>query len=388
MLTTLIFGGVATLFLAMGLSTLFHLQWVRRLPSFKSSNTPDGSISPSNKLVRCSVVIAARDEQMRIEQTVRHLLAQVGVEIELIVIDDRSTDQTGDILRRLAAEDSRLQIKRVDILPEGWLGKCHACRVGADAATGEWILFTDADCWLRPDVIARAIRLAKVEGVDHVTLTPGIAARTLSARAWHLAFLVTLANWMSGVNRDRPRAYLGLGAFNLVRATAYRECGGYEALRLTVLDDVKLGLLLRRAGKRTRGFLGAEDVECHWSPTVLGMIKIMQKNYFAALDFRLGLALAAAAAGTLLLCTALLGPLTGTKAGLAVAVAPFSFVLPAGVFARRLGWSWRTAALAPFMLPVLLFAMVNSIIVTYRHGGIWWRDTFYAIDVLRKGTVR
>src|SRR3989454_8925415 len=100
-----------------------------------------------------------------------------------------------------------------------------------------------------------------------------------------------MADWISGVNRDRPQRYLGLGAFNLVGAAAYRDCGHYEALRLTVLDDVKLGLLLRRAGKRTRAFIGGDDTECHWGVTARAMIKIMEKNYFAALEYRTILAM-------------------------------------------------------------------------------------------------
>jgi hypothetical protein len=118
------------------------------------------------------------------------------------------------------------------------------------------------------------------------------------------------------------------------------------------------------------------------------MIQIMEKNYFAAVDFRLGLALAASLAGTLLLCAAVLGPLSGTKVGLAAALAPFLFILPAGILARRLDWPWHAAAFTPFMLPVLLYAMLNSVFATLRRGGIWWRDTFYPIELLRKGTVR
>jgi hypothetical protein len=90
-----------------------------------------------------------------------------------------------------------------------------------------------------------------------------------------------------------------LGAFNFVRLAAYRECGGYEALRLTVLDDVKLGLLLRRAGKRTRAFIGGDDVECHWGATAPDMVKVMEKNYFAALEYRTGLALGLGIGGIL-----------------------------------------------------------------------------------------
>src|SRR6185295_9044709 len=173
MWASLIFSGTAALFLAMMFAALWHLRWVRRLPSLKALAAAERSGSAPEGRIRCSVVIAARDEEARIEGTIRHLLTQCGVETEFIVVDDRSTDRTGEILRRLAKEDARLQVKRVDVLPDSWLGKCHACRVGASAATGDWMLFTDADCWLKPDVIARAVRVAERDEADHVTLSPG-----------------------------------------------------------------------------------------------------------------------------------------------------------------------------------------------------------------------
>ena len=384
---TLVFGATAALLLAMTFAVLFHLRWVRRLPSLVN---PAGSASDraDETPVRCSVVLAARDEEARVEKTVRHLLAQSGMQMEIIVVDDRSTDRTAEILRRLALEDARVRVKRVDVLPDGWLGKCHACHVGAGVATGEWILFTDADCWLKPDVIARALSVAKRAGVDHITLTPGVLPETLGARAWHLAFLMTLADWISGVNRDLPKRYLGMGAFNLMRMDAYRECGGYEALRLTVLDDVKLGLLLRRAGKRTRAFIGGDDVECHWGTTVGAMIKIMEKNYFAAIEYRLAPALGVGIGGPLLWGVAIVGPFTETVAGIAAGLALLSLMLPAGIFARRLGWSFSGAALTPFIYPVVFYAVLNSALVALRQGGIHWRGTFYPLDSLRRGTVR
>lgn len=381
---TLIFGGTAALFLGMTAAAVFHSRWARRLPSLEELCVT----LPGPHLVRCSVVLAARDEEARIESTVRHLLAQAGVQVEVIVVDDRSTDRTGEILKRLATEDTRVQVKRVEVLPEGWLGKCHACHLGANAATGDWILFTDADCWLKSDVILRALVVAERAKADHVTLTAGVVPESGGAQAWHLAFLVSLANWFSGVNRDKPKAYLGMGAFNLVRASAYRECGGYAALRLTILDDVRLGLLLRRVGKRTRGFIGGADAECHWSPTARGMIKITEKNYFAAMDFRFVPAVLAGLAGLLVCCVAIIGPFTGTVAGIAAGLALLSLMLPAGIFARRLGWSFHGAVLTPFIFPVLFYAMLNSALVTVRQGGIRWRETFYPLEDLRAGAVR
>ncbi len=334
------------------------------------------------------MVIAARDEETRIEDTIRHLLAQDYVQVEIIVVDDRSTDRTTVILQQLSQQNARVHVKRVNELPDGWLGKCHACHIGAQSATSEWLLFTDADCWLKSDVIIRALRVAARDSADHITLTPGIAPESVGAQAWHLAFLISLANWFSGVNRDRPKAYLGMGAFNLVKVSAYHQCGGYEALKLTVLDDVKLGLLLHRAGKRTRGFIGGKDVECHWGTTVTSMIKIMEKNYFAALDFRFWTALAASQGGMLFWGIGLAGPLTGTLAGIAAGLCLLSLIIPAYLLARRLGWPFAAALLTPFIFPLLFYAVFNSMFATVRNGGIRWRGTFYPLDTLRSGTVR
>ena len=104
------------------------------------------------------------------------------------VMKNRSTDPTDAILGRLARHDARVQSLRADELPGNWLGKCHACHLGAGSARGNGFLFTDADCWSKPDVIARTSGAAEREGADHLTLTPGISASNLVAHAWHLAF--------------------------------------------------------------------------------------------------------------------------------------------------------------------------------------------------------
>jgi glycosyltransferase involved in cell wall biosynthesis len=377
----LVFWAIAALFLIMTSSHLYHLRWARRLPALSAF---DARIRPT----RVSIVTAARDEEARIESAVRGFLAQEGVQIEVVVVDDRSSDRTGEIARRLAAEDSRVKFLRVDALPENWLGKCHACHVGASAASGDWILFTDADCWLKADVIHRALLVAQRDNVEHVTLTAGVAAQGIGAQAWHVAFLLSLANWFSGVNCDRKRAYLGMGAFNFVRTDAYRACGGYEALRLTVLDDVRLGLLLRRAGKRTRGFIGGDDAQCHWGGTLREMIKIMEKNYFAAIDYRTGPAITIAFGGAFFWFGALAGPFANSIAGWACLLALLSLVLPGLVVVGRLKWSRWIALFVPFVFPVMFYAIFNSTSTTLRRGGIRWRDTFYSLKLLKANTVR
>jgi glycosyltransferase involved in cell wall biosynthesis len=378
---TLTFLGTASIFLAMALATLWHLRWVQRLPALDT-------LPPAKAKIRCSIVIAARDEEARIEQTLRQLLAQREVELEIIVVDDRSKDRTGEILQQIAREDPRVKVKRVDVLPEGWLGKCHACHVGAGATTGDWILFTDADCWLKPDMIARAVRLAEAESADHIALAFAPSSRNLGLRASHLLFLIGTSNWISGANRDTGKRYIGFGSFNLVRNAVYRQCGGYEALRLTVLDDVKLGLLVQRAGKRTRAFLGGDEVECHFGTNAFSIVKLMEKNYFAAMEYRTPLVILGSAAVICFSAVVILGLLSATVVGLIAALSSLLLAIPGMVLAHRLRWSKWSALLIPVMFPVFYYTVCNSAFVTLRHGGIRWRETFYPLAQLRAGNVK
>jgi hypothetical protein len=197
-----------------------------------------------------------------------------------------------------------------------------------------------------------------------------------------------MIDWIANVNRDKPNAHLGIGAFNLVRAEIYRKFGGHETLRLTVVDDIKFGRLVRKVGARTRAFIGSDDVECHWGDTVRNFVKIMEKNYFAAIDYRTFVAILVGVIVPLFWLVSLLGPLTGTFLGWTAAAATLSIALPAVIIARRLGWPIRGALITPFVFPVLYYAILNSTIVTLRRGGVRWRDTFYPLDLLRKGNVR
>jgi len=372
---------MAAVFAFMTLSVTYNLRWTRRLPSLDSlAKAKDLLPSP----VSCSVIIAARDEAARIEQTVRHLLAQSGIKLELIVVDDRSTDSSREVLAQIAQEDARVRVSHVDRLPDGWLGKCHACHTGASAATGDWILFTDADCWLKDDAILRALLVAAEARADHITMTPGVAPGTWPTQAWHLAFLITLADWFAGVNQDKPGRHLGMGAFNLVKAEVYRSCGGYETLKLCVLDDIKLGYLINRIGKRTRAFMGGNDALCHWGGSVRGMIKVMEKNYFAALDYKTSAAMGLGIGGTIFWGLALAGPFTFTLGGLAAGIGVLSLILPAWILAQRLGWGAGGALLTPFLFPFLFYAVLRSAILTLWRGGVRWRDTFYPLERLRQ----
>lgn len=339
-------------------------------------------------LPRVSVIIAARNEQERIERTVRGILGQTGIDLELWLVDDRSDDATPRILERLREEDPRLNVLRVDELPEDWLGKPHACHLAARRATGDWLLFSDADVWMCEDAIARAVSMATLGGADHFCMFPAEHRTTFMSRAG-LVFLVTMFSTIPArVNRDRWFAFVGIGAFNLVRAEAYREIGGHEALRFEVIDDAKMGLLMKRAGFRTRVADSAGAIEVEWASDLLRLITALEKNMFAMFNYSLALAV------TVFLCLAgawtlgVVGPLTGGAAGWAAGAGLLSTALPGLILARRAGFGPVEALLSPLMMPVLLTAIAHSTFATLRQGGVRWRGTFYPLARLRREQVR
>ncbi|MFO0260237.1 MAG: glycosyltransferase family 2 protein, partial [Planctomycetota bacterium] len=139
-----------------------------------------------------SVIVTALDEEATIEPALRTLLSASYPELELIAVNDRSRDRTGEVIDRLAADSPRLQPVHIRELPGGWLGQVHAMDTGARAARGEWLLFTDADVHFGPTVIERAIQVCQRERLDHLTLWPRLEGRGLVLRAALVAFMTNL----------------------------------------------------------------------------------------------------------------------------------------------------------------------------------------------------
>ena len=378
--TNLILWATAAFWIVFTLNRLRAYRWIPHLPALDGDA---GTDAPA----RVSVVVAARNEEDRIENTVRRMLGQVGVEIEAVIVDDRSTDRTSEILRSLAGEDDRVRVIRVDAVAPGWLGKVRACHLGAGKATGDWLLFSDADAWMQPDLVARSVQAAKRHAADHVCLYPGQIRPSLMGKAVLTFFSLLVAPLVARANRDRRLSFAGVGAYNMVKREAYRSVGGHERLKLEIIDDVKLGVLLRRAGHRTRVFDAVHDLEIEWAADVPGIVRALEKNMFASVRFRLDVALLLALSQMTVWAAGMAGPFIGTAAGIAAGVGLLSTSLPGLVVARRAGWSPAVALLCPLMLPVMTDSLLRSTFTTLARGGVRWRETFYPLDALRHGLV-
>jgi chlorobactene glucosyltransferase len=213
-------------------------------------------------LPRLSIVVPARNEERSIERCVRSLLAQELADFELIVVDDRSTDATPAILARIAAEDPRLRPIAGAALPEGWVGKPWALHQGALAASGEWLLFTDADSYHEPWASRSTLAYAVDRGYDVVTLVTGQDLETLAERAFLPSILgtIVLASGPPDSLNDPldARHALANGQYILVSRLVLAALGGHAALKGEIAEDVAFARRLKRDGRFRLTLVGGQ----------------------------------------------------------------------------------------------------------------------------------
>ena len=339
---------------------------------------------------KLSVVIPACNEAETIEPALASIRAQSYANLELILIDDRSTDATGAIIDRIAAEDPRVITMHLTELPEGWLGKVHALHRGVEKATGEWVLFTDADVRFHPGALEKSVAWVVEHEVDHLFLFPRVFSASLLVEIMVGATLraISLSQRPWRAMDPDSEAAIGSGAFNLVRRAAFDRTPGFEWLKMEVADDLGLAHMMTKHGGRAGALTATETVEVEWYRSLRGLFEGMEKNAFAQIArFSVWRGLAAALLATL----ASLGPV-------AAFVVPIPWLWIAGVlaFAAHLTTvlllrgrsSIRPLAVAlsaPFGDLLSSVLLIRASILGWRRGGLVWRGTLYPSARLRAG---
>ncbi|MHB1022486.1 MAG: glycosyltransferase [Acidobacteriaceae bacterium] len=376
--------GVALAWVWRVMAALLHLSHVPDLLRAEYDVLPE----KDGRQPTLTVIVPARNEGKDIEAALRSLLQQDYPQVQVLAVDDRSTDATGDIMDRVAAEsEGKLRVIHIRELPEGWMGKTHAMALAARQCTTDWILFTDGDIFYRPDAIRRTLAMVEKSQGDHLVVFPTMILRSWGERMM-ISFFQSVTIWAARPWRiadpKSKRDYIGIGAFNLIRREVYQALGGYESLRMEVLEDVRLGYKVKQAGYAQRVAFGRGLVNVHWAAGAFGIVNVLTKNMFSAFRFRPGL-LVLACFWMLLFCFA---PFAGIfMAGgirLACAVTLFAVFLAYWVYAPRSGIHWIYALTYPLSTCLFIYTLMRSMLTTLVQGGVIWRGTLYPLKELRK----
>lgn len=381
------------IFLFCGLWSAMIIDFIyslRRLPIF-GDEMVDISDEPETWPL-LSIIIPACNEADHIGPALSSLLEQDYPKMEIIAVNDRSTDGTGDILEALAKKDDRLKVIHIKELPPGWLGKVNALHHGVGQAKGEWFLFTDADVYFHPGALRRTYRYAGHFGVDHLALFPKVHVDSflldLSVRTFGLFFLLgTRSAW---VNRPGSKTPMGIGAFNLVKAETFRKTPGFDWLRLEPADDYGLGVMINRAGGHTRFALAEEELSITWYSSVREMFKGLEKNLFGpgmgyrwwrlilSVLFLYGLV-------TIPPQVLLIGIKTGSLPHLLASGAAFAMSILFLFLVPEKGWGKVTLLFLPLGILILALMMLWAGVKCLINGGIDWRGTHYSTKELKEG---
>lgn len=338
-----------------------------------------------------AIIVPARNEEGAIEQALLRMEALDYDNYQVIVVDDRSTDKTGEIMDRIAAASAgTLKVVHVRDLPSGWLGKAHAMWSAALETNADWLLFTDADILFRRDTLRRAVAYGEAQLADHVVVLPQVIMKQFGERMmlafFQLLFVFGHRPWK--VSDPKTKDHMGVGAFNMVRRTAYEAVGTFERLRMEVVDDMKLGKVVKEGGFSQHVVFGDDMVRVRWAHGARGVINNLTKNFFAVMSFQTWRALFACVGMAILNYLPFIGVLVAhgwARAPYGVALASMLF-LYSGI--------WKQAEIHPwyfFLHPVsttlFIYTMLRSTFVTLHNDGVDWRGTHYALDELRKGLV-
>jgi hypothetical protein len=362
----------------------------RGLPGIPNLNRVEYDLSPEGA-PSITVIVPARNEASNIAATLHSLLRQDYDHLRILAIDDRSTDSTGEIMDGLAAEHpAKLAVLHVTELPAGWLGKTHAMALAARRTmaldTPDYLLFTDADVLFVPNAIRVSLAQAVATKADHFVTFPTPLIRS-AGEGMLLGYLGVMGLWVTrpwlAARPEAVRDAIGIGAFNLLRTSAYLQLGGFDALRMEILEDLTLARRVKLAGLRQRVAMAPGMVSVHWAAGAFGVVDGMTKNLFAVFRFRSVLMLL----GCLwiaLFCVApamfLVLPATRIPGILACA----SVLALYGVSSVPSRISFWYGWLFPVAAGIFLYSILRSALITLKTGGVTWRGTFYSLDELRK----
>lgn len=336
-----------------------------------------------------SVIVPARNEQESIRNCLESILEQDYPNFEVIVVDDRSTDHTGNIVDYIANHShGRCRAIHISELPEGWLGKCHALATGARKATGTYVLFTDGDVQFEPTTLNRVMRSVTNEQADMLVVVPHTQLHTFWEKVMMLAFveifMAACPPWL--VMQPQSKRFIGIGAFNLAKRSLYEKIGGHEQLRLQAVDDVGLGKLLKQAGAKVRMVVGLDMVKVRWQESFSGMVRGMEKNAFAAMGYNAAKLIGAVALLVFVNWWPWYGMFHGP--GFARFLCAMAAIFGQSILGIALSQMMEISPFYGYTVPagslVIGWTFLRSMFVTLRQGGIFWRDTFYPLKELRR----
>ncbi|ALJ01184.1 hypothetical protein DC20_04195 [Rufibacter tibetensis] len=345
-------------------------------------------MSPNLNMVepRVAIIVAVKDEEAELEEALISVCQLDYKNLRIIVVNDRSTDRTPEILQKIAQENPVITVITIEELPKGWLGKSHALYQGYKASAEEWLLFTDADVIFGRQALKKAMHYVTEHQLDHLAVLPEITSRSALFKAMMSTFSMMLEfrqrPW--DIRNPASKASIGIGAFNLVRRSAYEKAGTHTAFSLRPDDDLKLGERIKAAGLRPDVLYGEKEVSLEWYTSLNEFVNGLMKNTFSISNYHLPTAIGMALATFLVFVLPMPFLLLSGGYNFILALVMLTSQIFLMLFKPGIHGKWWHALMIPFAGAVIVYILLKSAFITIKQGGIYWRDSFYPLAELKK----
>jgi glycosyltransferase involved in cell wall biosynthesis len=334
-----------------------------------------------------SIIVPARNEAHTIRKSLLSQLNLNYTNIEWIIVNDRSTDETAAEIERIAQTDSRIKTLHLKNLPTGWLGKNHALYQGYLHSEGDLLLFTDADVYFHPDSVSKAVKVLQAEEADHLTAAPSLTAKGFWLKTFIAFFLFGFSYYKRPwkANDQQSSIGMGIGAFNLLTRSAYRTIGTHENIRNRPDDDLQLGGKIKEHKLNQRMVTAISLLSVEWYPTLRSALQGLEKNTFAGLYYRYSMVVLAIAgvffSQVFPFLTLLASDPNIRLLSLAViTLIFFSYLL---VIKKMTDFHWGLFLVLPITALIFIFSIIRAVVLTFIRGGVVWRGTKYSLKDLR-----
>ncbi|WP_131782480.1 glycosyltransferase [Legionella gresilensis] len=342
-------------------------------------------INSSRVWPKVSIIVPFHNEQLNLKGTIMSLCSLDYANYEIIAVDDRSTDSSYKIVSQIANKNPCLKLIKIETLPFNWLGKPHALHQGLKHATGDYIVFTDADVNFKPSTLNKAIDYMLAEKLGHLTLSPKIKVTHFSMKLFmpFLLSIMFLSMMPWRIKITNSKTAIGIGAFNCVSREALNLIGGVKSLALNPIDDLGLA-------RRVKQYLikqGIADSEflltLSWYETIKACKIGLEKNIFAFLDFSL-IKSVMALLGLVIFIFLPLFSLTifNSLTYLLSSISIISMVLAVMLSCHHLNLPKIYALSYPLAALITLYIVIRSVSLCILRQGIYWGGKFFSLKKL------
>ncbi|TYR76364.1 glycosyltransferase [Rossellomorea vietnamensis] len=334
-----------------------------------------------------SIIVPARNEAHTIRKSIESQLKSTYKRLQWVIVNDRSTDETGAEIERIASMDKRIKTLHLTQLPKGWLGKNHALYQGYLHSEGELLLFTDADVHYNPDAISKAVRVLQTENADHLTAAPSLTAKGFWLQSFIAFFLFGFSYFKRPwkANDERSSIGMGIGAFNLMTRPAYETIGTHKSLKNRPDDDLQLGFKVKEYKLNQRMVTAISLLRVEWYPTLKAAFQGLEKNTFAGLYYRYSMVLLAISGVFFSQVFPFLTLLSSDTTVRLMSLAVILLILGSytSVIKKMTDFHPALFLALPVTALIFIFSIIRAVVLTFIRGGVIWRGTKYSLEELR-----